>query len=111
MLQANAFSIDFSFIRDFSLPYERFTFKPETLQDLPPLTKQHGFYYFSPHWIYSKRSLAAPGEPLRRDSLTWLSEDEEADFDAQCWLRWPLSLQANRAICAWPSSSSGCRRR
>lgn len=52
---------------------------------MPPQTKQQGFYFYSPHWIYSKRSLAAPGEPFKRDSLTWIPDDAESDFESACF--------------------------
>lgn len=84
-MQSHAFSIHFEFLRDVPIPFERFIMKPEDLKDLPPQTKQQGFYFYSPHWIYSKRSLAAPGEPFKRDSLTWIPDDAEFDFESACF--------------------------
>ena len=55
------------------------------MSDFPAPTKQQGFYFISPHWIYGKRSLAAPGEPFKHDSLSWLSEEEEIDFESSCF--------------------------
>ena len=84
LVQSHSFSINFEFLRNLSLPYERYIIHQDDVKKFPVRTMQNGFYYYSPNWFYSKLSMEGLNEPLKQDGLTWLTEDEEEEFESNC---------------------------
>lgn len=83
-VQARAFRIDYSFFRDLSLPLVYHNITASDLESLPIPIRQLGFYYASSHWFYSKAEMEGINQPLKEDSVRFLTPEEEEAMETDC---------------------------
>ena len=67
-----------------NIPSNRYLFEKENHVHFPYLTLQHGFYFGTRYWIYSRIDKEGVGKPILYDGLQWISDEEEEELENNC---------------------------
>ena len=75
-MQVRAFLVPYEYFASLDgLAYERYTLQKDDVSSVPVPTQQRGFYFMSPHYLYSKASMVGVGQPLKQDGVAWMEQD------------------------------------